>query len=92
MRSAVAKEMEKLALQTTKYYKKILLYTQRVGVVCDVCTSQPHLASPPHHTPFIALPIVRGFRPESENFDSSKKGYHLKGHLKRSRMVQILAP
>ena len=52
MRSAVAKEMEKLALQTTKYYKKFLLYTQRVGVVCDVCTSQPHLASPPHHTTF----------------------------------------
>ena len=29
--------------------------------------------------------IVHGFRPESEKFRSSKKGYHRKGHLKRSK-------
>ena len=36
--------------------------------------------------------IVHGFRPETENFDSGKKGYHPKEHLKRSRMAQISAP
>ena len=37
--------------------------------------------------------IVHGFWPETEKFDfSPKKGYHMKGHLKRSRMAQISAP
>ena len=36
--------------------------------------------------------IVHGFRPKSENFHFSKKGYHLKEHLKNSRMAQISAP
>ena len=35
------------------------------------------------------LAIVHGFWPESEHFDSGKKVYHLKGHLKRSRMAQF---
>ena len=30
------------------------------------------------------LTIVHGFWPESENFNFGKKGYHRKGHLKRS--------
>ena len=35
---------------------------------------------------------VHGFLPESENFDLGKKKlYHAKGHLKRSRMVQVSA-
>ena len=33
------------------------------------------------------LTIVHGVWPESENFNSGKKGYHRKGHLKRSIMV-----
>ena len=37
------------------------------------------------------LTIVHGFRPESENFNFGQKGYHMKGHLKRNRMVQISA-
>ena len=36
--------------------------------------------------------IVHAFWPETETFDFGKKGYHRKGHLKRSRMVQISAP
>ena len=28
-----------------------------------------------------------GFRPKSEKFDFGQKGYHAKGHLKRSRMA-----
>ena len=35
--------------------------------------------------------IVHGFWPKSENFDFGKTGYHRKGYLKRSRMVQISA-
>ena len=27
--------------------------------------------------------------PETENFDFGKRGCHLKGHLKRSRMAQV---
>ena len=34
------------------------------------------------------LYIVHGFWPESEKFDSSKQGYHMKGHLKRNRMTK----
>ena len=34
--------------------------------------------------------IVHGFRPETENFEfSKKKGYHQKEHLERNRMAQI---
>ena len=32
-----------------------------------------------------------GFRPESDIFEFGKKGYHLKEHLKGSRMMQISA-
>ena len=35
--------------------------------------------------------VVHGFWPKSENFDFGKKGYHMKGHLKRNRMTQISA-
>ena len=35
--------------------------------------------------------IVHGFRPKSEWNDFGKQGYHRKGHLKRSTMVQISA-
>ena len=38
------------------------------------------------------LTIVHGFRPEMENFELDQTAYHLKGHEKRSRMVQISAP
>ena len=31
------------------------------------------------------------FLPETENFDSDKKEYHVKAYLKGSRMAQILA-
>ena len=34
---------------------------------------------------------VHGFWPESENFDFGQKGYHIKEHLKRNRIVQISA-
>ena len=37
------------------------------------------------------LTIVHGFRPETENLNFAKKGYHWKGHHMRSRMVQISA-
>ena len=33
--------------------------------------------------------MVFGQNQESEKFDSSETGWHWKGHLKRSRMVQI---
>ena len=35
--------------------------------------------------------IVHAFWPESEIVNFGQKGYHMKGHLKRSRMVQISA-
>ena len=35
------------------------------------------------------LYIVHGFWPKKENFDFGKKGYHRKGHLKRSRMPKF---
>ena len=37
------------------------------------------------------LYIVHGFWPKSEKFDFGKKGYHMKGHLKRNTMTQISA-
>ena len=37
------------------------------------------------------LYIVHGFWPEIENFDFCQKGYHMKGHLKRNRVVLISA-
>ena len=47
-----------------------------VDHVCEVCSVK-------------CLTIVHGFWPESENFDSGKKGYHQKVHLKRNRMAQF---
>ena len=35
--------------------------------------------------------IVHGFWPESGSFDFGKQCYHVNGHLKRSKMVQVLA-
>ena len=32
------------------------------------------------------------FQPKTDGADFGKQGYHRKGHLKRSRMVQISAP
>ena len=37
------------------------------------------------------LIIVHGFQPKTENFDIGKKGYHRKGHPKRSNLAQISA-
>ena len=37
------------------------------------------------------LYIVHGFWPKSKIFDFFKKGYHMKGHLKKNRMAQTSA-
>ena len=54
--------------------------------------------SAPYHLPLRSYACgkkfdqnVHGFGPESENFDYGQKGYHVKGHLKRSRMALISA-
>ena len=35
--------------------------------------------------------IVHGFWPKSEKFDFGQKGYDMKEHLKRNKMMQISA-
>ena len=57
-----------------------------------VAPSSEELKEPQTMSSISVKTPVHGFRPESENFNFRKKGYHRKGHLKRSILAQISAP